>query len=76
MQRGFIMTFAASVKSARERAKGSWILENADGDRNSLGLCAVAMSLPKTSSNDAQPDATSEIIVERSPRLSQPRLFA
>ena len=43
----------------------SWIPENSDGERNSLGFCAGAVSLPKTNSNDAQPAPTSEIVAER-----------
>src|SRR5438128_1723989 len=31
---GFISTFAASAKSARERAWGSWMLENSEGARS------------------------------------------
>jgi hypothetical protein len=75
MQRGCIITFAASVKRARERVWGFWILENSDGERNSLGFCAGAVSLPKTNSNDAQPAPTSEIVAERILGLSQLILF-
>jgi hypothetical protein len=71
IQRGFIITFAASVKSARERVCGSWMPENSDGERNSLGFCADALLLPKTN-NDTQLTATTEIVTERIPRL--PRL--
>ena len=66
-----IITFAASVKSARERVCGSWMPENSDGERNSLGFCADACLLPKTN-NDTQLTATTEIVAERIPRL--PRL--
>jgi len=55
MQRGCIITFAASVKKARERVWGFWIFENSAGERNSLGFCAGAVSLAETNSNDAQP---------------------
>src|ERR1700682_1240312 len=70
-----MITFAASVKSARERVWGSWIPENSDGERNSLDFCAAAVSLPKTTSNDAQLAPTSEIVAERILRRSQLSLF-
>jgi hypothetical protein len=42
MQRGLVMTLAASEKSARERAAGSLMEANADGSRKSPlpGACA------------------------------------
>jgi len=42
MQRGLMMTFAASVNSARERAAGSTIEAKADGGCNPLppDICA------------------------------------
>src|SRR5450631_1290240 len=42
MQRGLVMTFAASPNSARERAARSEISENALGARNSPGAWATA----------------------------------
>jgi hypothetical protein len=42
MQRGLVMTLAASVKSARERTAWSLTESNADGSRSPLlsGVCA------------------------------------
>jgi hypothetical protein len=50
MHRGFMMTFAASVNSARERASGSAIEAKADGDCNPLppDICAEPGREPST----------------------------
>jgi hypothetical protein len=40
MHRGFMITFAASVKRARERGCVSTILEKAEGERSSTAFCA------------------------------------
>src|SRR5579864_3654395 len=46
MQRGLVITLAASEKSAFERSARSGMLENAVGDCNSLSLWASAFSPP------------------------------
>ena len=53
MQRGFMMTFAASVNSARERAAGSAIEAKADGDCNPL-LPEICAELGTDASRAAQ----------------------
>src|SRR3981081_3727396 len=75
MQRGFMIPFAASVKSARERVGASWMPENSDGGRSSPGFCAGARSPPRPSSSATQPAPTSHRVAERNPGLFPRRLF-
>jgi hypothetical protein len=52
-QRGCMITFAASVKSARERACVSRMPEKAEGALNSTRLCAKAAVEPTSKSRTA-----------------------
>jgi hypothetical protein len=48
MQRGFMITFPASVNSMRERARGSAMLAKAEGGRSSIRFCACAAQCQST----------------------------
>jgi hypothetical protein len=83
-QRGCMITFAASVKSARERACVSRMPEKAEGLRNSSGFCAETAAEPTSKSRTApnrganasmQPPVQCRTITElwmAAPRLPSP----
>src|ERR1700730_255705 len=54
MHRGFLITFAASAKRARERVGVSTILAKAEGARSSTGFCARVVVGPAAKSANTQ----------------------